>query len=163
MSFFRRASEPSARETFLVAALAKAGVDEAGINSAFASKDEAFLGAYDSSAELAKANEAIKDAQAVSDARQAKLAVYQEAMNAAGFKAEEFATGDAFKAAIKSRIDTSASEQLVEMAASRGIKPVKMGANDAGSGVKEMSRSEFEKLPHSDRNAFMSNGGKLIE
>ncbi len=124
MSFLRRANTPTARETFLVAALAAVGISADDINAAQTANQPDFLKVLaDESADLQAAQTAATEANT-------KLSSLTATITGAGFKAEDLTSPDTFKAAVAERVKSKVAADLVELSASRGISPVVQTPND---------------------------------
>lgn len=157
MGFFRRSDEPTDRETFLVSALTEAGLTAAQIADAQAAKATGFLKDLDKSTALATA---ISER----DAALASASALTAALTGSGFTIEQAQSADSLKAAVQSRIDTAAAAKAAEISASRGIQPVKEAPKEEQDAkAQEMKRADFEALDHAKRNAFMKNGGKIVD
>lgn len=154
MGLFRRSNEPTERESFLVAALASAGLTETQINEAFAAKADSFLKDLDKSEALAAV---IRER----DTASASLSALTAALTGSGFTIEQAKDADSLRAAVNSRIDAAAEQKAVELSAARGVKPVADVPKEQSEGGKTLTRAQFEALSHEDRNAFMRSGGKL--
>lgn len=163
MGFFRRDSEPSARESFLVAALAAVGFSAENIKDAEDKKATDFLKVLDrSDAVRAELQAAIKGASDERDAALASHSAFVAALEANGFTKDQIISPDALKAATESLIKTKAEERAVEISAARGIKPVSNAPSEA-SERPEAKRSEFDSWDHEKRNAHIRRGGRVVE
>jgi len=163
MVFFRRSDEPSAREAFLVSALAAMGITSDNIKAAEDARATDFLKVLDrSDAVKADADSKISTLTAERDSAVSTSSALVAALEANGFTKDNLASPDALKAATESLIKSKAEERAVEISAARGIKPVSNAPSEM-SAKPEAKRSEFDAWDHSKRNDFMRSGGRVVE
>jgi hypothetical protein len=160
MALFRRFTEPTARETFLVAALALTGITTDMIATAEKAGDQKFL------AELLKDDAELTAAQTARDHANAALKLELKAREefysriaGAGYKPEDYASAEAFQKATKTMVDKRASELAADISASRGITPVTQAPADATTGDANAAdlAEQFEKMKAGpERTAFFA-------
>jgi hypothetical protein len=133
MSLFRRATEPTARETFLVAALAACGITADMVATAEKAGDQKFLEdlVKESRADLQTEIDKTKDSLKLE--LKAREEFYSR-IAGAGYKPEDYASAEAFAKATKAMVDKRASELAADISASRGIIPVAQAPADAPTG-----------------------------
>ena len=167
MSLFRRATEPTARETFLVAALAACGITADMVATPEKASDQKFL------ADLVKPD-ALAAMQADLEKAQTSLKVELKAREefysriaGAGYKPEDYASADAFAKATKAMVDRRASELAADISASRGITPVVQTPGDAPTADANAAdlAEQFNKMkagPRAHRLLRQTQGGHSL-
>lgn len=161
MGFFRRDSEPSARESFLVAALAAVGFSAENIKEAHEKNATDFLKVLDrSDAVRSELQAAIKGASDERDAALASHSAFVAALDANGFTKDQIISPDALKAATESLIKTRAEERAVEISAARGIKPVSNAPTEAFAS-NTVTKAEFSAMTAAEKMKFSVSGGRI--
>jgi len=158
-SFWRRASEPSEREQFLLAALAVHNITPEMVDQSLEAKATDFLGSLSNDAEL-------KAARSELAVHKDRVVGLEATLTKAGFEAKDWASSESFAAAVKDKIETRASEQALEISAARGIKPIASTASASSvpsAQAKTIKRADMAAMSPGALSEFFRTGGKLID
>jgi hypothetical protein len=157
MSLFRRATEPTARETFLVAALAVCGITPDMVATAEKAGDQKFLADLVKPDALASVQAELDKVQAAYKLELKARGEFYSRIAGAGYKPEDYASAEAFAKATKAMVDKRASELAADISASRGITPVVQTPGDAQTGDANAAdlAEQFDKMKAGpERTAF---------